>query len=325
MAFDTLNDSGSLSADAAAPASRTQRILQTLGWTFFALSCFLLFTVLKLPETRIKNLVQGYISSALAPYGMSITMGEADLSLGFGLSYEMKDVLVNFPPPTPPLRLESLEITPSISALFLGDIAAHLQAEAVEGSLKASVSTDALSPGEAVSLSFDLDQLNIGKLGILPALASGLQGGLIASGSGTFSGNLASPNSLEGQVDLDLKKITIPQQSLMGFSIPKLGVSEGKVDLALDKGKVKLNQVKIGKAGTADDIVASLSGSANLGRRLDMSTVDLRADFNFSENVKKSFSLLDALLAAGRKPSGGYAFKLTGPVTGIMPTPVGGQ
>jgi hypothetical protein len=58
-----------------------------------------------------------------------------------------------------------------------------------------------------------------------------------------------------------------------------------------------------------------------LGRNWQYSTLNLRADFSLSQNVIKSFVLIDALLSAGKKPDGSYSYTISGPLYSPTPTP----
>ncbi|MFZ9596514.1 MAG: hypothetical protein ACO3A2_10605 [Bdellovibrionia bacterium] len=87
------------------PASRSQQLLRRLGWSAFGLFCLICFTLLKLPEDRVKNWVEGTISAQLAEKRVRFTAKEGHLSLFFGLSYTMKEVDLFFPPPLPAAHL----------------------------------------------------------------------------------------------------------------------------------------------------------------------------------------------------------------------------
>ena len=58
---DTIKAADTLSIEPPEPTSKLLRGLRIAGWTFFTLFCLLTFTLIKLPEDRIRNLVQGYI------------------------------------------------------------------------------------------------------------------------------------------------------------------------------------------------------------------------------------------------------------------------
>src|SRR5688500_12286170 len=85
-----------------APLSTPLRKGFRLGaWITYGTLCLVLFTFLKLPDDRIKNFIEGSLSSFLATKGISMVAKESHLSLWFGLTYVMKDVTLTFPAPTP--------------------------------------------------------------------------------------------------------------------------------------------------------------------------------------------------------------------------------
>ena len=86
----------------AAPQSKFIRTIKNVGWIFFGVFCLVIFTILKLPEDRIKNYVQGTVASMLAPKGIVFTADKGYISIGWGISYVMKGVTLNFPPPRSP-------------------------------------------------------------------------------------------------------------------------------------------------------------------------------------------------------------------------------
>lgn len=302
---------------AVAPSSmsqtRPQRTLKRIGWLAFGFAWLVFFTLVKLPDTRVRNFIQGTMDAQLAPYGITVTSKEGSFSAVFGISYTMKDVTISFPPPQEAVHLDELEVAPSLLTLLTGKIGGKIWVEQGDGALKASFATGLPNAkSQAFSLSFSSNKMNFGKLGILSALL-GLKGSVVLTGDGSVSGDLAALNTASGHLDLDLSKIVIDEQNLKGFALPTMRISEGKLEAEIVSGKATVKTLKLGKPGSPDDITASATGDITLGRTFDSSTLNLRTHFGFSPNVMKSFSLLDALLGAGKQKDGSYAFNLTGP------------
>jgi type II secretion system protein N len=297
--------------------SRKVRILKNIGWTGFGIFSLLLFTLLKLPEDRIKNYVQGMIASFLAPKGISFSAEKGYISVGWGISYVMKDVTLNFPPPDAPSHVDKISFTPSILPMILGYQGGSLWMYNGDGKLHASFSTK----DTQISGTFSAKAMDLGKIGVLP-LAAGIRGTAVVTGEGSVSGDFALPSTLTGDVDLNLSKVVIDQQSIMGFSVPRLAISEGKIELNSDKGKATVKTFRVGKPGSADDIQATGSGDVVLGRSWDSSTLNGKVNLKLSESVMKSFILIDALLGAGKQGDGSYSFQLNGPLTAPNPVPI---
>jgi len=301
-------------------ANRTLRVLRIVGWVLFGLFCLTVFTLIKLPEDRLKNYIQGQISNALSPRGISLSAAKSGLSVGFGISYTMKDVTINLPPPEPAAHVDEIVVTPSLLSFAFGKLAGKVGIQQGDGLLTASFSTNQVN----TSVDFDIKNLDLGKIGLLPMLA-GIKGSGLATGKGSIDGNFSVPSTLTGDIKINLSKIILEQQSISGFSIPKLNISEAVIELKAEKAKASVKTLRLGKSGNAaDDIQASVTGEMALGKQWESSTLNLKTKFSFSQNVMKSFALLDAILGAGKQADGGYAYTLTGPVMTPIPTPGGG-
>lgn len=298
--------------------SRFSRTLRWFGWSTFALFIFLLFTLLKLPEERIRAYIQGSISAALSEQGIGFSADESFISM-IRASYILKDVSLTFPSGDA-VKVERVTFTPAILPLLAGKQGGTLKIENGGGTLSASFS---MRKG-AFQLSYDASGIDIGKIGILPA-AAGIKGSAVLTGKGELSGEMGVPSTLSGNVQLQLGKILIDQQPVMGFPIPKLSISEGKAEITADKGKAVIRTLQLGRPGNAaDDLRATVSGDATLSRSWPTSSVNLRIQLGVSEAVLKSLSLLEMVLAQGKQPDGSYAFTISGPIGAPAVAPLSG-
>ena len=296
------------------PSSKFQKGMRRAGWAALFTFALLLFTLMKLPETRIKNYVQGNISAALAPRGITLNAAQSSLSVGFGISYSMKDVTLSFATPQAPIHIDRIEVSPSILSMIIGKMGGRFWIYNGDGTLKGAFSMSTRSTKQDIDASFTIHEMNLGKLGVFP-LAANIQGSAIANGEASVTGDLNLPGTFNGSVDLNLNKITLDQQSIQGFAVPRLSISEGKIDVAMNQGKATIKTLKLGKPGsTTDDIIANVTGDIQLGKQWESSTMNLKTRFSLSQNVLKSFVLIDALLGNGKQSDGSYAFNLTGPL-----------
>lgn len=292
-----------------------------IGWVIAGIFLLLLFTLLKLPEDKLRAYVQGMISAQLAQQGITMTAAQSGISIGFGVSYEMKDITLTPAPPAQPIKIEKITVSPYLLALLQHKAGAKIWLENKGGKLDLSF-TQSLKPGSGdIAWWAKATNLDLGAMGILPTFAN-LQGSAVINGTIDIAGDMNVPSTLAGTVALSLAKVTIDSQSIMGFSIPKLSISEGKVEADINRGKATVRNLELGRAGnTADDIRAKVTGDITLGRNWQYSTLNLHATFNLSQTILKSFSLLDALLGAGKKPDGSFAYDISGPVYSPNPTP----
>ena len=296
--------------------SFVRRMLSYSGW-FAAFFFFLiLFTILKLPEDRLVKYVNGTLSAQLADQGIGFSVSEGHVSF-LRMRYLMKDVTLTFSSGDV-VRLDSIVVSPALLSTLSGTPGGSITVEAGKGSLNAQFAFGKTS----FQGSYDVENLDLGKLGVLKAAAS-VSGGAVASGKGDVSGDLSSPVSLSGKLGLNLANIQIDAQSIMGFPVPKLAVSEGRAEISLEKGRAVINTLRLGKPGNAaDDVRANLTGDVTLGRNWPLSQLNVKSELTVSEAVLKSISLLDMLLGSGKQADGSYAFNLTGSLGSPIATPV---
>ncbi len=302
------------------PPSKAKRSLATLGWILYGLACLIFFTVIKLPDEKIKGTINSMIANQLSTQGITFSASESDLSYGFGISYILKGVSLRFSSAsTPPALIEKIEVSPSLFTLLFGGVGGALEIQQGEGRLSSSFSIKKTN----ISFDFKAKKMDIGKLGLLSALA-GIQGSVVLDGKGSVEGDWKSPSTLEGSASLQLSRLTLDAQSIMGFPIPKIHVSEGNIEFTAEKAKVLIKNFQLGKAGLTppDDLHGNLSGDITLTKQWESSTMNLKTRFSLSESILKSLVLLDAILGSGKQPDGGYSFSLSGPFFAPVAAPV---
>ena len=325
LTIDPSLDSPGVTAPQGVPTeTRLQKIWQTAAWVAFGFICLIVFTIFKLPEERVTGYIQDTIAYSLAPQGITLTAGKASLSMIFGPAYKMKDVTITFPPPATPAHIDEIRVYPSILPLLIGRYGAKIQIENGNGDMTASFSMRNSQGATDISGWFKAKSLDLGKAGILPMALGGVRGSMILSGSGKISGDINSPTTLNGNVDISLTKIVLEQQSIQGFNVPRMTVSEGKFDVTLERSRAIIKTVSLGKPEKAeDDIRTTITGDILLGKQWESSTLNTKAIFRLSENVTKSMPLIDALLGQAKQGDGSYGYNLQGPLLGPTYTPIG--
>ncbi len=302
------------------PRSRGRQALRYFGWTVFFLFWLSVFTLVKLPEDRLKGLIQGSLTAALGSRGITYTAVRSDLSLGFtGLSYRMREVTLSIPGSEAPAKFDSVEVSPSLFSLLRGRMAGSFRVDAAGGGrLKGTASLAQTD----IDLNVSAKDFDLGQTGVL-ALLAGVRGSALVRGDVTLEGDPTSPASMTGNLSLNLKNAVIEAQSLQGFPIPKLQISEGAVDVQINKGKATVRNLRLGKSDNAgDDVRAEAKGEVTLAKQLPSSSLNLKIQFKLSDHVKRSLVLLDALLGGGKQADGGYAYQLTGTLEAPFPTPI---
>ncbi len=290
-------------------------------WTLASLFLLLFFSLLKLPEIRLKNLIHGHIVNALASQGLSLTTNKSEFSYFLGMSYDMEDVIISGGSLTQPIKIQKISISPSVLPLFLGRFGAGISLKQTEGKLKGSVSFKATTPEPTFWTDLTLDKLDLGKLGVFQLLG-GVQAGGITQGTLSFSGTLSDPKSMNGTADLKFSKIAIESQSIAGFNVPKSQISDGELVFDIVTGKVAIKKLQFGKhQNPSDDIYALGSGEVDLNSRFGASKLNADLAFGFSQKIQKAFLLLDALLADGKTGEGAYAYHFAGTFDDPVRTP----
>jgi type II secretion system protein N len=323
--MDNATTPDALPIDAASPPpSRGRKILRIAGWIGFALACLAAFTFLKLPEVRLKNYIQGMLAHELGGRGITYTAGRTSISMFLGVSYKMRDVTLNFPPPAAPVHIDQIEVSPSILSMALGRMGGKLWIHDGDGSLKASFSARQTKTALEASASFKTRKLDLGKLGVFQHFA-GVKAGAVVAGEGSVSGDLNTPSSFNGSVRLDLSKILLDAQTLtinsqlgpMPLTLPRVEITEGTIELAIGQGRAQVKTLRLGRPGATpeDPLTGTVTGDVVLGKQWESSSLNLKTQFKLSEAMMKAFVLIDAVLGAGKQADGSYAFDLSGPLT----------
>ena len=305
------------------PPSRAQKLLKMAGWVSFGIFCLSLFTFLKLPNEKLKAYIDGSVSAALSDQGISYTAEESRLSLWFGVTYQLKKVTLYPPAPNPRIMLDEVTISPSLLSLLIKRYKAHIVVKDSKGDLDAHIAMRNTN----WTVTFDSHSVDLGRFGILP-WAAGIQGGGVLEGEGSISADTSDLSTTHGNLHLNFKKFIFDAQTLAGFPIPKIFISEGEADLQITNGKVQIKTFKIGKPTPGslngqDDLQGTITGQMTLGKELLTSKIDINTRFSLSPAVLKPLILLDAILGSGKQSDGSYAFHLTGPL--LSPTPSPGE
>jgi type II secretion system protein N len=309
MADTTVNEENVVVEQPPKPKSTVVKIGLTV--LFFALLFF--FTLTKLPQARMTNLIQGYVQAALDPFGLYISDRGRDLSFWSGFRYQLTSPTLELADQTR-IELDEITVAPNFLALLSGKAGAHMTMK--QGT--SFIDFDGAGRGDKVNATIQLEQVDIGRFGLL-SFAGNIKGSGTISGTVHLDGTLSDPSSLAGEVKLKLKRIHLDEQTLMGFQLPAMNIADGTIEAVIEHGKVVMKNVQIGKA--ADDIQIAVTGDVSLNRSVNASTLNLRAVLGFSDKIKQSLTLIDSIMSAAKQADGRYAYKLTGTVGSPFPIP----
>ncbi len=291
-------------------------------WIFLGLlflSMLVLFTLVKVPQPKIHAWILGTINQQMIPMGIQVSADEGHIALGLGLKYEMTGVRLTKSVTQKTLKLSRLEVAPSILPLLQGKLGGNFRLED-EGS--GSLSGVVLAKGDEFDINLALDNLDLGKMGILP-FAADLEGTANLNGGVELTGTTAQIVAMTGKIDLTIKKLVIDAQKVMGFEVPRTSVGEGVISIAVGGGNATFTTFRLGKPSGTDDLNGTMSGTIKLLRQLENSEGTLKLKFAFSDRYKqeKTISLLDSLLGQYKHPDGTFGMKFLGPLSQSQPLP----
>ncbi len=305
-----------MSEETMAIVTPKKNALKTTAWTFFFLFSLVVFTLSKLPEARITNLIQGYIQVGLDPYGIYMSDHGREFSIIRGFQYKLIQPALELSDQTR-IEFDEILVSPSFSALLKGQAGAEILLK--QGSTL--ITLNGSGRGDKINATLHLDQADLGKLGIL-AYAANIKGSGLITGDAHIEGGLSDLPSLTGLISLKLSKIHLDEQNLMGFQLPVIAISEGAVEIPIEHGKLVMKDVHLGKSGsTSDDLIVNLSGDVTLSRFVNASALNLRANIGFSDKLKASLSILDSIIGSAKQADGKYVYKLTGSLGSPFPVP----
>lgn len=304
--------------DTSEETSLAGSILRWIGFSVFFLSALICFTLVKVPQAKIHGWILGTLNQQMNPMGMSISADEGKIALGLGLRYEMSGVRITKVMSQKSLRFSRLEVAPAFLPLLQGKLGVTFTLE--EGS--GVISGIFLTRGEDFETTINIENLNLGRMGVLPTLAD-VEGTAEIKGVIEIMGTINQPSSFNGKIELNLAKIVIDNQKISGFQIPRTAISDGVININIGAGKANFNSFRLGKPGGIDDMNATLSGDVKLMKIIDSSEANLKVKFGFADRyrLEKTISLMDSLLGMFKLPDNTFAMKLVGPLYSIQPTP----
>ncbi len=292
--------------------AHSKSLLRMIGLSLMFFVLILVFTLFKLPETKITALIQGYVQTTLDPFGIYISDRGRSLSFLTGINYRLDHPTLELRDQTR-IELDELEVRPKLLSLLTGRAGAS--ADLKQG--KSRFHLDALAKRDRVEADIELTDIDLSRFGIFAF--AGVKGSGIITGKSHLDGAPSDLASLNGGLDLKLKNVQLDEQMIFAFKIPSLSVSEGSVNVDIKSGKLLMKNVQLGRQN--DDVVATLTGDIALNRNLNSSPLNLRVVFSFSPKVLASFSFIESIIAGAKQSDGKYAYKLTGTISAPFANP----
>lgn len=293
--------------------------LRRVGIVLFTIFAFLFFLVMKLPEARIQNLVLAHMRILAQQQGMLFTAEKVRVGMLLGPSLKIYNAeLKSIDDEKQTLKIPYLKVRPHLLSLIGSTKKASISAELLDGEIDGSVGAGP----NAIVANLDLDDINIGSTTLLKAFAPIEASGLV-NGRVKLDLDLENAQKSNGQINLNLTKLTLPAQTVYGFKAPTIAISETKIEIAIVNGAITIGAFDVGKDIKTDDLVAKVTGDGTLDKTLDRSSIKAKAVFQFSQSVMQSFPLLESLLEPAKTPDGKYGYQLNGPLMALEARPGG--
>jgi type II secretion system protein N len=313
---ETVEDHGGSSS------GRMRRMLRIAGWSALALGLLGFFTLVKIPEQRIKELLNAHLANALSGMGYTLTSSESRLTIGFGIRYELEAARLTSGASGQTARFESVTVRPRLLPLLLGKLGATIELREGSGRLHLSV---AGRPPAARSLPLDLsleaESFDFGRAQLGPFLSGvGVSG--VLNGKASLKGDFEIPSSLSGTIELKATQLGVEASRIEGFPVPRLSLTELQLDGKIENSRLTLTTARIGKPAGGDDLSATIRGNLLLGKSWNEVTLDLKTQFKFSDAVKKAVPPLELFLTPGLGADGSYQYSLSGPLSAPNPQPI---
>lgn len=292
--------------------------LQKIGIALFAVFVFFFFLVMKLPEARIQNYIIAQIRIITQAQGFLFSAEKVGIGVFLGPALKMKNVVLTaIDNERQVLKVPYLKIKPKLLSLLSATKKVGIAAELLDGEISGTIGA---SPTGSIYVNLDLDSLNLSSTTILrkflPFEARGKVSGRIQ-----LDFNAENVQKSDGAINLKIEKLELPAQQISGFNLPKISISESKIDVTITNGRIAIREFQVGKEGSSDDLIGKISGEGTLNRMLDRSTINAKAVFTLSQGIKQSFPFIESLLASAKTPDHKYAYRITGPLTALEPVP----
>jgi type II secretion system protein N len=296
---------------------RRKKILKGLAYAVFFLWSLVTFTMLKIPDSVVANLLLNTLNQN-TPYNWQAEK----IGIGFfpwpHLTMEKLDLAPKFAGGGPDMRIDEIRVYPNPFALIpLGGAPAFggsFRAEAYKTVVKGSFGT-----GHDLSLHVTTDSIDLGRIPPLAA-AMDLKGNVTA-----LDFRIYLPGQrvgiADGEVVLKAKNVALDPSSFgLPIVLPLLNLGDVDVEGTLRQGALKIEKFKVGGAGKDLDIQIP-SGTVNLSDVTPNTRYDLHVLLKPSAAMKAAVPGIDGMLGmwATVKPDGAYAVHVQGTLASPMP------
>lgn len=316
-----------------------QTLIMGAAYTLFFGFCFVLSAYYTFPYERARDVLVARVAALPAPAGQQAAkltieeLGPHWLTgvAAHGVTFERKGLTEN--DPSTKLSVDELTVRASLFGLLRKHVNVKYGIEVGDGDAEGSYAT---AEGEPTHLDTELDELDLGKLGIGSFIGVPLAG----SASGTVDVTVGDkPADTQGAIDVHITglklgdgkaKVKLPGMP-GGLTIDAIDAGELELKVAIRDGVATIEKLE----SKGKDLQLTGSGSVRVVKAVSQSRTDLTLGVKFdegytkkSEKTKMVFELMgnNPLLKRATGPDGTIRFRLSGPLGNLraMPAPSAG-
>lgn len=298
------------------------------GLAIFGIALFFIFLILKIPEARLQNYLLAHIRIESQKMGYLFNAEKISLGLLLGPSLKLTNVeLKPIDNDQNVLKIDYLKVKPNLFSMLPFS---KIKKISFDAELFGGAADGTVGLGQNTYL-IDVSASKVSLPKLIPILLPNTPltvSAAVLSAQVDLVINMDQIQTSEGRIEAELKPLSTPQQSLYGFNLPALSISESAIDISVSGGKAMIRKFELGKDANKDDVVAKVTGDAtidgqkNIYNPLARLKLNLKAAFELSAKVKSSFTFLDAILGPAKGSDGKYTYSVSG--TAAAPVPRAG-
>ncbi len=280
---------------------------------FIGIFFFIIFIIAKLPDDKIQRLILSSMKIKFQEAGYLINSEAIRVGIFTGLRLKMTNTDIrSLDNDKEEIKIEHLSVRPHLFSMLMSMKKFSLNAELLGGEIDGMIG---LSQTGFTS-DLEIENLSIEKASLLKKFILVQLSGILNSNINlTFSAN--EPIKSSGKLSLSLKNIRLPEQSISGFLLPSIQVSEAQIESQMESGKLLLKDSWIGKdINKGDDIVINVGGDISLNMPVERSQLNLKAVMTLSPKMKEKLPVY--LLDSYKCPDGRYGMRFNGMLMSIL-------
>lgn len=286
------------------------RLLRYIAYLILFAVSFVVFLYWLFPYEVLRDRIAGMIERQSGG-ALQVTIDELEPYWFTGV--DISNLLLEAPGPEGTmtiLKLRRAQARAGLFSLLFGspDVAFDLEIGR-QGEISGFTATSA----ESVELDLELDDLNLGEIGLIRR-ATGLILSSRIDGSIDLAIDRGRPVRSEGRIDLDPRDIAIQPSTVrlgeMEIPLPQLDVTKGRgsaIKMEMGKGVVTVEQFKL----AGGDLELELSGKVFLSTRPENYRLNLNGSFKPSQKLGDVLPFL-FIVEKQQREDGSYPLSITG-------------